>query len=359
MIPRSKIWNILDEYDVKQITIATICSHSALQIFHGAKIEGFRTLGICLENRKRVYSAFPKAKPDILIEVNAFSELLSENLQKELIEKNCIVVMHGSFIEYIGAKNILDYFRVPTYGNRISLIWESNRKMQIKWLKEAKLRTPKEYESINDAKGWVFVKLHGAKGGKGYFVAKAEELEKELKARNMSAKDVIIQEYVVGQRYYLHFFYSPIETEGLKVGSGRLELLSMDRRIETIDEIYRTLPHIIPDYMDFTVSGNIPIILRESLLAEAIGMGAKVVKASQKLFPPGIIGPFCLETSYHPDKGFTVFEISARIVAGTNLYPIGSPYTPYIFDEPMSTGRRIAREIRKAVEIGKLKEIVY
>ncbi|HEV2449982.1 MAG TPA: DUF1246 domain-containing protein, partial [Thermoplasmata archaeon] len=28
-------------------TIATYCSHSSLQIFHGAKQEGFRTLGIC------------------------------------------------------------------------------------------------------------------------------------------------------------------------------------------------------------------------------------------------------------------------------------------------------------------------
>jgi len=62
---------------------------------------------------------------------------------------------------------------------------------------------------------------------------------------------------------------------------------------------------------------------------------------------------------YHPRRGFTVFEVSARIVAGTNLYPLGSPYSPYYYDEPMSMGRRIAREIRKALNRGMLDQLVY
>ena len=42
-------------------------------------------------------------------------------------------------------------------------------------------------------------------------------------------------------------------------------------------------------------------------------------------------------------------EISARIVAGTNLFIDGSPYSYLNYDEPMSTGRRIAREIKNAL----------
>jgi len=53
-----------------------------------------------------------------------------------------------------------------------------------------------------------------------------------------------------------------------------------------------------------------------------------------------------------------VFEISARIVAGTNPFIEGSPYTAIKYGEPMSTGRRIAREIKKAIEGGRLQEVL-
>jgi len=53
-----------------------------------------------------------------------------------------------------------------------------------------------------------------------------------------------------------------------------------------------------------------------------------------------------------------VFEFSARIVAGTNMYVNGSPYTTFIYNEPMSMGRRIAREIKKADEQNKIDVIV-
>jgi 5-formaminoimidazole-4-carboxamide-1-(beta)-D-ribofuranosyl 5'-monophosphate synthetase len=87
-------------------------------------------------------------------------------------------------------------------------------------------------------------------------------------------------------------------------------------------------------------------------------MGENVVEASKKLFPPGITGPFCIETVCTPDLDFYAFEISGRIVAGTNLYPNGSPYSCYYFEEPMSTGRRIARELREANEIGLLDRVI-
>jgi 5-formaminoimidazole-4-carboxamide-1-(beta)-D-ribofuranosyl 5'-monophosphate synthetase len=53
-----------------------------------------------------------------------------------------------------------------------------------------------------------------------------------------------------------------------------------------------------------------------------------------------------------------VFEISARIVAGTNPYVDGSPYTALKYKEPMSTGRRIAREIKTAIKQNRLKEVL-
>ncbi len=79
---------------------------------------------------------------------------------------------------------------------------------------------------------------------------------------------------------------------------------------------------------------------------------------SKQLEPQGLFGPFCLEMIVTPDLEFYVFEISARIVAGTNPYINGSPYTDLRYDEPMSTGRRIAREIKTAIEQDKLDMVI-
>ena len=59
MISKEDITQILDSYDKDDITIATICSHSSLQIFHGARQEGFKTLGICIGQPPKFYDAFP------------------------------------------------------------------------------------------------------------------------------------------------------------------------------------------------------------------------------------------------------------------------------------------------------------
>ncbi|RLF54270.1 MAG: hypothetical protein DRN13_02850, partial [Thermoplasmata archaeon] len=45
------IEDLLSGYDRSNLVIATICSHSSLQIFNGARKEGFKTLGIGIEDR--------------------------------------------------------------------------------------------------------------------------------------------------------------------------------------------------------------------------------------------------------------------------------------------------------------------
>lgn len=86
-------------------------------------------------------------------------------------------------------------------------------------------------------------------------------------------------------------------------------------------------------------------------------MGEGFVEAARKMVPPGMNGPFCIEGVYDENAAFTSFEFSARIVAGTNIYMDGSPYYSLLFDEPMSMGRRIAREIREAAESGGLDDV--
>jgi len=366
MIPRKEILRVLARYDESDIKIATICSHSALQIFHGARSEGFGTLGIALRRNRPYYESFPKAKPDLVLEVESYQDILREEFQKKLIEENALIIPHGSFVEYVGAENIREKLLVPMFGNRLTLEWEGDRNKQRTWLREAGVQTPRIFKSPDEIDRRVIVKLHGAKGGRGYFTASSprefySKLE-ELKKRGEVGEEaeVVIEEFVAGVRYYPHFFLSLLEKQNLpNLDYGRLELLGIDRRLEVIDEIYRGLPEVIEDYLDYTVTGNTPAIVREKFIVDLLEAAVKVASASRKLFYPGLIGPFSLETVYHPRRGFVVFEISARIVAGTNLYLQGSPYTPYYYDEPMSMGRRIAREVRNALKTGKLDLLIY
>ncbi len=367
MISHEKIMSILEGYDSRRLTLATIGSHSALQIFHGARLEGIRSLNICTKERKSTYEAFPLSKAEKFLVVQSFKDILKPEFQSKLIEENAIVVPHGSFVEYVGAQNILDRFDVPMFGNRESLVWETDRKKQRQWLESAGLQMPREYKDPQDIDGRVFVKFSGARGGRGFFLASShddfhDKLDSRIKEGLVAAedvKDLAIQEFVPGVRYYPHYFASPLEKLGLPTSSGGLELLSMDKRIEPIDESYRGLPDIPEEFFDYTVTGNQSVILRESLVPDVLAMGAKTVDKSVELFPPGMIGPFSLETVYSPSKGFKIFEISARIVAGTNLFPTGSPYSAFLYEEPMSTGRRIARELKNASERGLLDKIVF
>ena len=166
---------------------------------------------------------------------------------------------------------------------------------------------------------------------------------------------------MLGTRYYLHYFYSPLRIDAYKLSKGSLQMLGADRRDETnIDEANRLGSIAELENMGikptFVVSGNFPLVIRESLLEKVFKMGAGVVETSLELFG-GMIGPFCLETVVTDKLEFKVFEISARIVAGTNPYIGGSPYTELI--EPgLSTGRRIAQEIKLAAKSGRLAEIV-
>ena len=70
------IKDMLATYDKKDLTIGTVCSHSSLQIFNGAKKEGFNTLGISVGEKKKFYDAFPLGKPDEFFIVDKYSSLV-------------------------------------------------------------------------------------------------------------------------------------------------------------------------------------------------------------------------------------------------------------------------------------------
>jgi len=346
MLEKKEIEAILSDY--KKFKIATICSHSSLQIFKGAREEGIKTIGIVQKDKRKLYESFPLGRPDEFVEVDSYKDIPLDYL----VEEEAIVIPHGSFVEYVGKE--FDDMAVPIYGNRASIAWERDRNKMIQWIKKAGIKTPRIYKP-EEIDGPVMVKFPGAKGGRGYIIVKSEE---EFRKR-VKEKEYIIQEFIIGVRAYPHYFFTPFGTRGYKTKQGELELLGVDRRVESsADEIARAVSLGIEPHMGFTVIGNEPLVLRESLLYEYMEIGRKISETSFGLFG-GLKGPYCVETIINEDLEIFAFEISARIVAGTNVYPEGSPYSIYYYKEPMSAGRRIAKELKLAAKLGRLNDVVY
>ncbi|CEG11455.1 5-formaminoimidazole-4-carboxamide-1-(beta)-D-ribofuranosyl 5'-monophosphate synthetase [groundwater metagenome] len=326
--------------------IATLGSHSSLQILKGAKEEGFKTAVITKKPMVKIYDSFKVA--DEIIVVDDYKEMLAQKFSAKF--NNFIFIPHGSFVEYIGYENMLKS-NLKFFGNRKSLEWESNRRKMFKWLNDSNIKVPKIFNSPDEIDRPCIIKFYGAKGGKGYFFVQ-DENEFHKRMNNIKEfDDYIIQEYVVGTRFYPHYFYSNLNNE--------LEFFGIDIRYETNADGIGRIPPKFSDKINptYVVVGNTPVVIRESLLPRVFEMGENLVKASKKFFG-GLWGPFCIETVLTEDMEFYAIEVSARIVAGTNLYVDGSQYTKLRYDEPMSTGRRIAREIKKGIETKRLGELL-
>lgn len=337
-------------------SIATLGSHCSLQVLKGAKDEGLKTILVCEKKREKLYKRFPFI--DELIVVDSFKEVLDQRCQSVLEKNDAVLIPHGTLIAQMSSEEI-ESIKMPMFGNKWILRWESDRDMKENLMREAKLPIPTPVSQPKDIDKLVIVKRQGAAGGKGYFLAANEDdynaKRNQLVSEGVISKDetLYIQEYAAGVLAYLQFFYSPMREE--------LEFFGVDQRHESDIEGLARIPseqqmksEKVPS---FNVIGNSPLVLRESLLDEVYRMGENFVDAAKRMVKPGMNGPFCIEGVYDENAKFTSFEFSARIVAGTNIYMNGSPYYSLLFDEQMSMGKRIAREVKAAVESRQLDKI--
>src|SRR5437764_14048322 len=128
----------------------------------------------------------------------------------------------------------------------------------------------------------------------------------------------------------------------------KLELLGIDWRFETSLDGHVRLPaeqqrtlndtQRIPEYV---VVGHNAATLRESSLNDVFAIAERYVKATQQHFPPGIIGPFTLQTAVDKDLQFSVYDVSPRIGVGTNVHiSLGPRHWNAVWRRPVSRGRR-------------------
>lgn len=380
MIDRSKVLEVLRGYDLKNLRIGMIASHSALDTADGAVEENFKTLAVCQEGREKPYVKYFRAERDrkgnvitgMIDEVmmlKRFPDVLDPENQDILKEKNTLFVPNRSFTSYCGIDAVEDQFTLPLLGSRNLLRSEERGdKRDYYWLLEkAGLPYPEPIEA-EDINQLVMVKLpHAVKTlERGFFTAASYE-EYCQKADLLLRQNVIdqdgielarIERYVIGPVFNLDYFYSPI--------TKRIELIGIDWRFETSLDGHCRLPapqqltlnerQINPEY---TVCGHNSATLRESLLEKAFVLAEMYVEATQEYYKPGIIGPFCLQTCVDKDLNFYIYDVAPRIGGGTNVHmAVGHPYGNALWRTNMSTGRRLAREVRIALENDCLEQIV-
>lgn len=384
MITRDDIAGIVENYDRMKLRVGMTASHSALDICDGAIEEGFPTVAYCKEGREKTYAKYFRSERnasgrvrrgmvDKAIVMPSFDGVLDPAMQQRMRDRNVVYIPNRSFTSYCDIDAIENDFHVPMFGSRNMLRMEERTEDQdYYWiLDKAGLPYPEKIDDPQDIDCLVIVKLHHAqkKLERGFFtcasyeeyVEKSQTLLKEGIIDQESLDGARIERYVIGPVFNLNFFHSPLADR-----DESLELLGVDWRFESSLDGHVRLP--APQQMtmpahqqipEMTVVGHNTATIRESLLETAFELGEKFIDAAQEHYDPGVIGPFCLQTCIDKDMNYAIYDVAPRLGGGTNVHVnVGHPYGNALWRKPMSSGRRIAMELRRAAEQDRLLEVL-
>lgn len=359
----------------KQITIATIGSHSALEVAMGAKDEGFKNLIVCQIGREKTYAKYYKTQGalgcvDEVLLVDKFSDVLNSDVQKKLKNANSIFIPNRSFEVYINDYDAIEKkFTVPMFGNKKLLRVEErgHKPNQYDLLDAAKIRYPKIFKDPKKIDRLCIVKVieKESEFERAFFIVDnyedyARQTEQKLYIglfTEAQLKKAVIEEFIVGVQVNFNFFYSPLHS--------RLELLGTDTRRQTNFEGITKLPVNYQEEVlkklavSYDEASHTAVTVLESMLEEIFAIGERFVAATKKLSPPGVIGPFALQSFIvpgRPRKEIIVIDVSPRFPGSPGI--TATPYSSYLFGKPINVGKRIAMEIKEAQRLNKLDKIL-
>ena len=169
MITSSDIADIIKDYDQKNIRIASLGGHSALDVCRGAKAEGFETVVVAQKGREAVYEKYYKTRGDKgcvdhVIVVENFADIVKPEIQQQLRDLNVVFVHSRYFWVYCNFDEIENNFRVPIYGTR-ELVRKEERdeeNNQYFLLKEGNVPVPHQFDKPEDIDRLVIVKTNEA-----------------------------------------------------------------------------------------------------------------------------------------------------------------------------------------------------
>jgi 5-formaminoimidazole-4-carboxamide-1-(beta)-D-ribofuranosyl 5'-monophosphate synthetase len=375
MIERKDIQKLVNSFDKSNITIGVLGGHSGLDVCRGAKKHGFNTIAVCQKGREHTYTKYYRTRKDgrgcidETILLDKFSDITKKEVQEKLRAKNTIFIHNRYFWVYFDFTNIENNFLVPIFGSRGMLKLEERDvpKNQYYLLEKAGIRFPKIIKSPEEIDRLVIVKVNEAIRGyeRAFFYAvnyrdylkKSEELLKKKMITKDNLEKAVIEEYVVGAQINFNYFYSVINDELEIMGTDTRRQTNLDGLIRLpANEQLEVLKYLKPKIIE---TGHIAATTKESIIEKIFTLGEKFLDVTKKECFPGIIGPFALQGAIAADRGkeeMVVFDVSMRI-PGSPLTRF-TPHSGYLYGESISYGERIAMEIKKAIELDKLKEIV-
>ena len=367
MIDRADMSAVADGYG-KDVTVAVLGSHSALEIMDGAKDEGLRTAVVCERGREGPYRRFSRLADEIIV-LDSFGDMLGDGEQERLRSLNAVVVPHRSLTAYLGYDGIEDRLRVPLFGNRAMLRAEerSEARGQYHLLDKAGIRCPRVYASPDEIDGPAIVKAmeEGRPLERAFFTVSSPEDYRRTAAERVRAgiaseaslASASIEELAIGAYLNFSYFCSPESKE--------VEFVGIERRLQTNVDGFVSLPASYQlglakgvegspgVHLQNIEVGHTPASVRESLLGRVFDAGDRFAEAAGEEYPPGVIGPFSLQSVVTKDLEIVVYDVSLR-VPGNPILATTSPYTKYRYGETFGIGRRIAMDIRTAAENGRL-----
>ncbi len=395
-IERSKVQEIASEYDPENITIGIFGSHSALPIGYSAKKADFSTMIFTKSGRERTYAEHNSALYDDIMVLDDWEEMLSEEKQGKMREKNVVFIPNRSFVVYVGLENIESDFKVPLYGARHLLRAEERNasppRNQYYLLEQSGIRTPKLFDNPENIDRLSVVKVHQKDNPleRAYFYPSNPEeyhqmAEEKIESGEISEKgleEAAIEEFIVGPMLNANFHSYALNHSDSKIFSNDIDLVGFSDREQTNETGFRNLPADLQlelSEKDLTRT-NEEIChqgktLRESKLEMIYETAESLMETLNEEVPPGMIGPIGIQGAVPTDEGnrpeFVVFDLSFRVPGDPAMGPT-SPYLRYldvkhseIYGEFMPSDWKVEDpvdlsmlEIGKAAEEGILEKIV-
>jgi 5-formaminoimidazole-4-carboxamide-1-(beta)-D-ribofuranosyl 5'-monophosphate synthetase len=359
----------LDGYDLENLSIGSVGSHSDLDVGLGAIEEGFRNFTIAKEEREAPYTGSFKERKQGNRTVGCIQkykivdnwlDVASSEVADWVRNQNGIGILNRAWAVYMrdkkgtpeNAYDAIKSINIPFLGNiEILQAEERDPRFRVEYnqdflLEKAGIPTPRKIDSPEEIRDWVMVKaaMFGSdrdfardfrvvKDYEDYkvkveeAVSRAPDNKKEMVRE--AFQNALIVEYIPETTgpINLNFFYSPTWDD--------LELLGTDSRTQFLNGEERT---------------HYPISLRESLYQQADELGRAFLKTVKTYYPGGIGMCFAIQCmgDKEEEKLLAIDTCCSRPAGSPDVY--NTPPSDYTHGMPVSYGRRIAMEVRDALE---------
>ncbi len=381
-----KIQEVLAGYDLSQITIGVLGGHSALDVCRGAKKYGFRTVAVCQKGRSKTYDKFYKSRQgtfgpigciDHVIEVEKFGDVVKPEVQEQLRALNTIFIHNRYFWVYCDFKEVEKNFMVPIFGNReyVKLEERDQPNNQYELLEKAGIPLPKIVRKggevhgkrlleemldkhFNDLGGPLIVKANEADRTyeRAFFVITSSEDyfkigENMVKRGKVNQEDLdrsVIEEFVIGAQVNFNFYYCPFMRQVELMGTDMRRQTSLDGflRLNAVTQKKLLQAGYKPSMIE---TGHVACTVKESIVQKAMELGEKFIVTTAEVLGRPIIGPFALQGAVASRRGreeIVIFDVSMRIPGSPGT--ASTPYSAYLYGEPISYGERIAMTLKAA-----------